>query len=232
MHGFSDGDNCGVTFESGETITGSPDEIPEMLLERACDAASEAEQKAILQTYVAFCEREAPSQMSVLALGPVVSLIGDPEWEAVFWLKVGCAMENRCDYEAAALAYRQASQRTAPNDHTAYFINNNLGFSLIQLREFEEAEEFCMAALKIEPGLPNAYKNCALALVGQGRLVEAARILIAGAEVYPADGRGLRILKQLLLDHPCVRDEMPGIDYDIARCEEAVPSSGLGGRQS
>src|SRR5207249_4331376 len=83
-----------------------------------------------------------------------------------------------------------------------YFINNNLGFSLNTLEQFAAGEKYCRRAIEIDPNRPNAYKNLGIALTGQGQYHDAAKCFVTATQVNAADPRALRLLQDLINQHP------------------------------
>jgi tetratricopeptide (TPR) repeat protein len=102
---------------------------------------------------------------------------------------------------------------------TDYFVYNNLGYSLVRLGRFLEAEEGCRQAIEIDPQRPNAFKNLGLALQGQGRHAEAAQCFVKATQVNASDARSLRHLESLLADHAELEFEF---SQALAACRAAV----------
>ena len=121
---------------------------------------------------------------------------------AICALAMGGHAEHAGDYPGA-VAYYEETLRFKPADPmTAYFANNNLGFSLNQLGRFVEGEACCRTAIPILPERPNAHKNLGLALAGQGRWREAAACYVEATRVCPSDPRSCALLEALVRDHP------------------------------
>jgi len=97
----------------------------------------------------------------------LMELTGDPEKQAFYWLTLGQLMEQIQDFEKAIECYKQGFRMKPTTSWVWYFINNNLGYSLVQVGLFEEAEPYCRAAIEIDPKRHNAYKNLGLSLQGQ-----------------------------------------------------------------
>jgi tetratricopeptide (TPR) repeat protein len=166
-------------------------------------------------------ERRAAELSETVTREKEVLQSGDPGAIATYFFKQGCRFEQMRDYRKAADAYRQALAHEPSDRGTWYFIHNNLGFSLNQLQEFQEGERLCRKAIQIDPDRPNAHKNLGLALVGQGRLVEAAPCYLESALVSRGlDPRGMMLLSGLLRDHPEVAEELPDIREQLRCCEE------------
>ena len=122
-------------------------------------------------------------------------------------LIAGCNAEKTGDFDLAASEYRTGLEYPTEDFDIAYFMHNNLGFSLIQIGEYVEAEHFCRLAIKINPHRYNAHKNLGLALQGQGQLIEAA-LSLQIASVICSDPRAGRHLEELLADHPEIRKHL------------------------
>ena len=102
----------------------------------------------------------------------LMGMTDDPEKQASYWLALGQLMEQIQDFEGAVDCYKQAYAMEPIASRTWYFINNNLGYSLIQLGRYEDAERCCRAAIEIDRERHNGHKNLGLSLKGQGRYPE------------------------------------------------------------
>lgn len=134
-------------------------------------------------------------------------------------LTLGCIHEHEAEWTAAVESYRQVLA-CEPSDRTVqYFGNNNLGYSLIQLGRFDEAEDYCAAAIAIDERRHNAHKNLGLVCQGQGRWADAAMCFAAAYRRNPLDPRAWSHLEQLLDAHPNLlsRDESLRREVDALR---------------
>jgi tetratricopeptide (TPR) repeat protein len=143
----------------------------------------------------------------------------DTDHQAATVLAMGQTMEQVGDYESAVRYYREAFAFEPVHTRTWYFINNNLGFSLNELGKFGEGEPFCRAAIGIDPQRPNGFKNLGIACRGQGRYAEAADCFVMATRVDASDGRSLKLLEELLEQHPELGFEF-GSQLD--HCRQAV----------
>jgi Flp pilus assembly protein TadD len=145
--------------------------------------------------------------------------VDDLEKRAEIILALGQSAEVMRDYGLAVNFYRHALAHE-PTDKTIwFFIHNNLGYSLMQLADFAEAEKFCRAATQIDPGRPNGHKNLGLAFQGQGRSREAAACFVAATQANAADARALGHLEALLAAHPELAAEFGA---QLECCRQAV----------
>ena len=117
-------------------------------------------------------------------------------------LTLGCIHEHESDWTAAIESYRQVLACEPCDQTVQYFGNNNLGYSLIQLGHFDEAEDYCTAAISIDEQRHNAHKNLGLVCEGQGRWADAAMCFATAYRRNPRDPRAWRHLQQLLEAHP------------------------------
>jgi tetratricopeptide (TPR) repeat protein len=155
-------------------------------------------------------------------LDQIRSQFDDSEKEAALWVGLGGRLEKQRDYEGAVETYRQAVSLEPTDPFVAYFAHNNLGYSLVQLRQYEDAEYYCRKAIKIDDKRYNAHKNLGLSLEGQGMFTEAAHCYICTVLANPRDPRAFRYLEQLMENHPEVSYEIPDILDTVAKCREAV----------
>ena len=72
----------------------------------------------------------------------------------------------------------------------------------------------------------NAYKNLGVSLAGQGDYANAADNFISATKANAADGRALKLLEQLFVEHPDIKAEMPEIEERIQACRAAVKAVG------
>ena len=144
------------------------------------------------------------------------------EEKAEVYFTLGQAMEHVDDFESAIRFYLVALELTPANRFYAYFIYNNIGFSLNQLSRYVEAEKYLREAIFIDKSRANGYKNLGLALEGQGRYAEAARSFIAAVQANASDSRALRHLETLAERHKAVFDDFPDLIVQIRKCREAV----------
>ena len=122
-------------------------------------------------------------------------------------------MERMGDYRRAVGCYRQGLALEPCRKHTWYYLHNNLGFSLNQLRDYDNAIPCLQRAIGIDPALPNAYKNLGLALGGKGLLAEAAALFVTATQTEPRDSRSLGHLEHLIMIHPEILIDRPELRH-------------------
>lgn len=152
----------------------------------------------------------------------LMGMTDDPEEQASCWLALGQLMERIQDFEGAVDCYKQAYAMEPIASRTWYFINNNLGYSLIQIGRYEDAERYCRAAIEIDHARFNGHKNLGISLEGQGQYAQAAQCFIDSVKANSADPRAKDLLEKLVRAHPEVSDEMPNINELLDKCREAV----------
>ncbi|MQX36289.1 tetratricopeptide repeat protein [Roseospira navarrensis] len=134
-----------------------------------------------------------------------------PNERAIARLLLGSLAERCQDWPEAVTQYRHALDAAPSARDLAYFGHNNLGFSLIQMQRFDEAEPHCEAAIRLNPDRHNAFKNLGLVRQAQGRWPEAAGHFITAYEVCPSDTRAWHLLSALVSAHPEVLRPDTGI---------------------
>ena len=127
--------------------------------------------------------------------------------------------EKKGNFDLAVGFYRQALSLEPVNSDTWYFILNNLGFSLNQLKQFAEGEVCCRRAIAIKPLRANAHKNLGLALQGQRYYRDAAEAFVAAIKANASDRRALGHLENLLKAQPELETEFT---ERLDRCRKAV----------
>jgi tetratricopeptide (TPR) repeat protein len=148
----------------------------------------------------------------------------DPDRRAKVMVSEGCGHEKAQDWEAAIGCYRDAVLADAEDPRVRYFAHNNLGYSLIQLHRYDEAEDHCEAAIAINPAQYNAHKNLGLARAGQGRWLDAALSLAEAARLCPDEPRAWLHLQKLLAERPGLLDQsaqLRGAFDELMACYES-----------
>jgi tetratricopeptide (TPR) repeat protein len=139
----------------------------------------------------------------------------DSEDRAIELLRLGICHEKRQAWQEAVDAYSGAVEIGTPDQKLQYFSFNNLGYSLIQLRRFAEAEGPCLRAIEVDSERHNAYKNLGLAFQGQERWLDAALCFVKAYGICPADRRAWVHLEQLLHAYPDLPDTSPELAQAI-----------------
>jgi tetratricopeptide (TPR) repeat protein len=117
--------------------------------------------------------------------------------KAICYMKIGIIMEDVKDYEAAIMCYSRVYSLKSDMDMNRYFMNNNIGYCLNQLKRYKEAELYCRDAIKINPTLHNAYIQLGVSLEGQEQFQQAAQCYSKAAMICPQDGRPARYFGDL-----------------------------------
>jgi tetratricopeptide (TPR) repeat protein len=102
---------------------------------------------------------------------------------------------------------------------TVYFLFNNAARCLNALELYSEGESYCRRAIEIDPTRPEAYENLAVARRAQGNLRGSALSLVEAIKIDPSDERAVRLLKQLLTDHPTLSIQCPQIARELELIE-------------
>jgi len=202
----------------GKKVTADQAEV--LLQSRLREKRGEFEE-AVWQL-VRFYSSTKRQELAAKHLSLLMGLTDDPERQAAYWLALGQSMEQIRNYQEAVNYYKQAFSMEPVRTQSWYFINNNLGYSLIQLEQFADAEPYCRAAIEIDPRKHNAYKNLGLSLQGQARYPDAARSFILAVRANAADPRALRHLEALLEQHPDILSEVPEISDLLTKSRDAV----------
>ena len=211
-----------IAFLSIRLLDQLIDEHPEIASEIPDLEKVGAGNEVALQGLVFFYAQTGRQQIALKYLERLVASTDDPEKRAGYYLNMGGNMEGVENYEAAIYFYSLAFSLEPEDTLTWYLINNNLGYCLNQFGRFVEAEGYCRSAIKIDPERHNAYKNLGVSLAGLGHYAEAARNFIKALRANAADPRALKLLEQLFAEHPEIVTEIPDIEAQIQRCQEAV----------
>lgn len=161
-------------------------------------------------------------QLAEKYISLLITLTDDPERQASYWLALGQTMEQVDNFNAAIEYYKHAFSMEPTQSDTWYFINNNPGYSLLQVGRFEAAEPYSRAAIEIDPAKYNAHKNLGLSLQGQAKYADAAISYLQSIRANSADPRALNHLEALLAEQPAVLSEVPELRDLLNKSREAV----------
>ena len=166
--------------------------------------------------------RAARHDEAIGCIERLIALSDDPEEHGAHYLALGCFMEQMRDFPGAVKYYRQALGMEPCQKDTWYFIHNNLGYSLNQLGQHDDAIPYLRHAIEIDPGRPNAYKNLGLAMEAKGQFTDAAELFVAATQVDASDARSLAHLETLVSANPELEMEVPDLPARLKACREAV----------
>jgi tetratricopeptide (TPR) repeat protein len=152
--------------------------------------------------------------------------VDDPERAASYWLALGQLAERREDFNAAISIYSRGLSMEPASPETWYLLNNNIGYSLIQMGRYEEAEVYCRAAIEIDRNRHNAYKNLGLSLEGQDKYQEACIALMQATRVNAVDPRAFKHLESLISQHPDLLDIVPELSAFLDKGKTAIDMAG------
>jgi len=176
----------------------------------------------VLWSLGAFYSQVGHYDQATACMQRIAELIEDPERQAACFLALGQIEEQKGDYRAAAMRYQSGIALETRDRRTAYFLRNNLGYCLNEMREHEAAVPHLEQALKIDPRRANAYKNLALSHQGTGNLKRAAELFVDATRSNAADSRSLRHLESLIEANPDLLVDVPGLQQDLDGCRYAV----------
>jgi tetratricopeptide (TPR) repeat protein len=196
------------------------EECERLILERLeKDSSSRKQSLWDLSVIYSVTDRQ---ERSLECLKRLAVLTEGPEERARCYLAMGAQREQVGDFEGAVGYYRAAFETEPQNTNAWYWINNNLGYSLVQLGRCRESEAYLHRAMAIDQDRPNAYKNLGLAFLGQDRLKECADCFVRATQADASDRRSLDHLVQLVSAHPELLAEVPDLGRKIEDCRQAV----------
>ncbi len=144
------------------------------------------------------------------------------EWRALDHIETGIRHEYSEKWLAAAEEYRQVFDLNPAGWVARYSANNNLAYVLVQLGDYEQAAEYCRAAIAIKPERYNAHKNLGLALQGLGYWNAAARSFIEATLLCPTNGRAWQHLEHLLLARPHLVEQDPELGLLVTQTHQVL----------
>jgi len=202
----------------GQAVTA--EEFEEIALKRLeSDSSSRKQTLWDLSVIYSATRRE---EQSLECLRKLAVLTEDLDQRAQCYLAMGAQRERARDFEGAVTYYGAAFEMSPSNSNVWYWINNNLGYSLVQLGRCQEAERYLREAIGIDQGRSNAYKNLGLAFLGQARWTDAAAYFVRATQANASDNRSLAHLEQLVSEHPEILVDLPELERATEQCREAV----------
>jgi tetratricopeptide (TPR) repeat protein len=145
---------------------------------------------------------------------------------AGMYLVEGARHEQSEKWHAAETAYRSAAALSAPDPRVRYYARNNLGYVLVQLEKFDEAVEWCLEAIAVNPEQYNAHKNLGLAYQGQGLWTKAAWSLLQATCLCPNNARAWQHLQQLLKARPGLIEQDRELSNGVSKVQAALEEDG------
>jgi tetratricopeptide (TPR) repeat protein len=141
----------------------------------------------------------SPERKELLKL---VREVNNPVAKAFALVKLGSFDEKQEDWGNAVDSYTKAVAAGSPDPFVQYFAYNNLGYSLIQLGQFDEAEVYLLDAVDVDASRYNAHKNLGLVRQEQERWSEAAFCFAEAYRLCPQNKRAWHLLSALMTAHP------------------------------
>ena len=178
--------------------------------------------ETILQELAFFYFITDREQIAKTYFDRLIANTDDPEKRAGYYVNMGGSMIRQQNFEAGIYFYSQAFSLEPENTTTWCLINNNLGFCLNQVGRFAEAEDYCRSAIKIDPECHHAYKNLGVALAGLGQYAKAARNFIEATRADATALLSMKLLDQLIVEHPEIASEIPDLEKVGADNEAAL----------
>lgn len=152
----------------------------------------------------------------------LLQLSDDIEENASYFLALGQLMEQLGDHSAATEYYRGGFRLKPSRPTTWYWINNNLGYCLNELKRYDEAEPYLRTAIETAPKMSNAYKNLGLCFLGQGDYAQAAENFVSAVRADASDIRPFKHLEGLVKSHPEILSTVPDLSRTIDLCRKAA----------
>jgi len=196
------------------------DQVEKILLEQL--ETHQHPEELVLWELVRLYSETGRHQDALGRMKQVLAIVKTPEEKASCYKGMGQLMEQMENFEAAIKYYSEAMALEPVNNETWYFIFNNLGYSLNQLKRHAEAETYCRQAIQIEPRRCNAYKNLGISLEGQGDYAGAANCYIKAVHENASDPRALKHLEMLAEKHPTVTIDVQEFGAQLEACQMAV----------
>ena len=91
---------------------------------------------------------------------------------------------------------------------------------------FDEAEDYCLAAVDVEGHRHNAHKNLGLVYQGQGRWLDAALSFLTAYELNSRDPRAWHHLEQVLAARPVLLKQSESLRAGVDAMQKAIVEGG------
>jgi len=205
-------------LRDGVPLTG--EEIERVLLDEV-EESNGTSREAIWSLAVLYSRTDRQHQAAE-CIGRLRAMAVSDEEHARCQLAMGQLQEQLEDFAAAAHFYAGGLELSPGPGDTLYWLNNNLGYSLIQLGRSSEALAGLEAAIAIDGARPNAHKNLGLANEQLGKYALAAECFVKATQANASDPRSLSHLETLIAAHPELLADFPGLPETLAECRRAV----------
>ena len=174
------------------------------------------------------CVKLAKRGWSAMALAVYRRLLADcstPHYTTAIASDAGLVFTQLERWEEAAALFRQALAAEPTDPVICYRLNNDVGHCLARAGKHIEAEAYCRTAIRTLPKNFQAHRGLSMALMGQGRFVEAADSLLTALTLAPEKASPLRGLVALLLEHPAIITEAPECMDRVAAIVRQIPTT-------
>jgi tetratricopeptide (TPR) repeat protein len=205
-------------LQDGIPLTG--DEIERVLLDEI-EESNGTSCEAFWSLAVLY-SRTGRQREAAACIARLRAMVVNDEEHARCQLAMGQLQEQLGDFEAAVHFYRGGLELSPRPGDTGYWLNNNLGYSLIQLGRPSEALALLEAAIAIDGTRPNAHKNLGLAHDHLGTYALAVRCFVKATQANASDPRSMKHLETIIAAHPEVLADVPGLAETLTECCRAV----------
>ena len=184
-----------------------------------CESCSTLDPESVFSTLLL----QGRAEEALHFAGDLVARVPDPWKRATVLLRLGVLCERANMFDAASRVYRTGLAFEPMDRDTSYFLQNNLGYSLNQLRRFPQGAACCRAAIRTDSRRHNAWKNLGVALEGQSRFGEAAAAFLNAIRLWPQDPRApVHLAEMAEREHDAVAAAIPDFEDTFERAAEVV----------
>ncbi len=138
----------GYVFQDGRCV--SIEDVDTICEEIVSKVGERGKICGILRGLVDECLNAGLLKAALAYLEKETSITDDPQGLAKIHLTAGTVFERMGDHDSAVQRYKAGLALPKGDDHTWYFLHNNLGYCLNILGLFDEAEKYCRAAIEID----------------------------------------------------------------------------------
>jgi tetratricopeptide (TPR) repeat protein len=156
-------------------------------------------------------------------LEKIIVIVGDkPESLAASYVKLGELLQTLQEHQSASQAFRRALALEPTDRRNWYVAHHKLAVSLMEMRQYPEAEAYLRQAIRIEPEWHDAYTDLGRTLTSLEQYAEAAKLFVKATILSPYYPDALRYLEDLLDEHEVVFLQVPEIKAELEKCRQLV----------
>jgi tetratricopeptide (TPR) repeat protein len=187
-----------------EGIPATDEEEETRLLRRLQQNPSGVELSDSLYELACYYNKNRRSDLATKVMMTLMDHSEGPEEQAFCYMTLGQIAEQNGQSALAVQHYTQGLRLQPKAILVAYYLHNNMACCLNAERRYRDGEWYSRAAIEIDSGRANAFKNLGISLQGQGDIIGAAWAYAEASRADPSDAKTLRLLRRTVAEEPKV----------------------------